>query len=179
MPLSFRECTNLEPFSVGTVKNAEDLKAYLRSGTGNLVFAGETGRRKTFSACICANDIKKMHRLLSYEVGFCNVSDFSINYKFNLNCEPWKNTDIYNRLIEFRVLILDDLGVVDPTNSFLELIYSIVNNRIENKNLATIYTTNLSSAELNQQFTPRIVSRITNNVNIKLEGPDSRKKLEF
>jgi DNA replication protein DnaC len=171
-PKNFRDCKNLNPFSIGQ-ENFVKLTNFLNKGTGNLILAGETGRRKTFFACANMNAIRDRHKLKQYEIGFCNVAELSQVFKANF-LEAWKNIEISNRLIDFKVLIVDDLGVIDPNNSFLEFLYVILNKRCDNKDVATIFTTNLSAKEMSQTYSPRICSRISSGLIIKMEGPDYR-----
>lgn len=173
-PLKFRECEKLNKIPLNSEDNYKKLNNWLKKGCGNLIFAGETGRKKTFSACLCAKILKKNKHLRDYEVGFLNMGELSQFWKSNLQ-EYWRITEIGCRIIEYNILIIDDLGVKAPTDSYLEFIYYILEKRSQNEKLATIYTTNLSSEELNKQFTPRIMSRITNDLCIKLEGPDERR----
>ena len=146
--------------------------------SGNLVFAGKTGRGKTFAACLCCEAIKSIWKLKPYEIGFCNIAELRQEWKETMS-EPWKQGDIANRLKEFRVLIFDDMGTCEPSPTFLDFLYLIIKKRTEDENLMNIYTTNLSSDELGLNFGARIVSRILNHLNLKVVGEDLRKKNIF
>lgn len=154
------------------------IRTICQEGAGNLIFAGKTGRGKTFAACLCCEAIKSLFKLKSYEIGFCNVAELRQEWKETMN-EAWKQGDVANRLKEFKVLVLDDLGTCEPSQQFLDYFYLIIKKRTEDKNLMNIYTTNLSADELGLNFGARIVSRIINHLNLKVVGEDQRKKLNF
>lgn len=58
------------------------------------------------------------------------------------------------------LLVLDDLGTEFQTKFTTSAIYDLLNTRL-NLSLPTIVSTNLSLKELEDAYTPRILSRIT------------------
>jgi DNA replication protein DnaC len=71
--------------------------------------------------------------------------------------------------------IIDDIGASKPTDTTIETLYTIVNKRYEDE-LATIYTTNLSLAEISNVYGDRIASRLSDCRRIVLTGNDRRLK---
>ena len=68
---------------------------------------------------------------------------------------------LFRRLCEVDLLHLDDLGAERRTEWVLEQLYSIVNERWQDKR-SIVITTNLTDlGELREQVTPRTVSRLT------------------
>jgi len=76
------------------------------------------------------------------------------------------NSDVTERAIiekysQAHMLVIDDLGTVNPTTYVLQVLYGIINNRYENEKL-TVITSNYEINELGKQFGDvRIVSRIS------------------
>ena len=69
--------------------------------------------------------------------------------------------------------IIDDIGTGKPTETAIEALYLIVNARYEQM-LPTIYTTNLSMAEMCSVYGDRIASRLSACREIELIGRDRR-----
>ena len=69
--------------------------------------------------------------------------------------------------------IIDDTGTAKPTDVIIETLYHIVNKRYEDM-LPTIYTSNLSLAEMSNVYGDRIASRLSSCRQIKLVCADRR-----
>ena len=178
LPPKFLEMYNsksLERFSLGGEENQKNLISWLKSPSGNLLFHGKMGRQKTFCAAQCVMDLIKTSKIQEHEFLFCNLADL---YQFWLAgfIEKTSNLELLNRLKAAKLLVLDDLGVREPTDAFLKYLYCLINYRCDNHLLSTIYTTNLSSEEINKQLGSRIVSRISDGVIIEMKGKDKRKE---
>jgi DNA replication protein DnaC len=87
------------------------------------------------------------------------------------------NEDAYEILdivAEVPFLAIDDLGATKPTDFVRQAIYYIINER-ESWERPTFITSNFSLAELNDQFDPRISSRIAGMCDvIEMKGKDRR-----
>lgn len=135
----------------------------------NLLIAGTNGSGKTYtSICIIRAETKLPHP--SYR--FCNVSDlYSIWLAEKGGAEFTKTLE---KMVAPRLLILDDLGIRTPTDSFLDIIYQIVNRRY-NDGKKTVITTNfLRKEELTKALGTAISSRLLSGDVIKMEGKDYR-----
>jgi len=72
------------------------------------------------------------------------------------------------------LLVMDDIGVENPTDWARERIYTALNYRYE-RMLPTLFTSNHNLDELAGRLTDRIASRITEMcVQVELSGPDRR-----
>ena len=79
-------------------------------------------------------------------------------------------------MLKAKVLLFDDIGVSDISDVYLRDLTFLLDERID-KNLITIFTTNLSQKELEEKLNARIVSRILFNADvIAFEGEDRRLK---
>lgn len=75
------------------------------------------------------------------------------------------------------ILFIDDIGSEKPTEWVLETFYTLINTRYE-KNLPTIFTSNLSLEGVAERLGDRIASRIMEMSEIiKLDGEDRRLSL--
>lgn len=87
------------------------------------------------------------------------------------------NEDAYEILdivAEVPFLAIDDLGATKATDFVRQAIYYIINER-ETRERPTFITSNFSLAELNDQFDPRISSRIAGMCDvIEMKGKDRR-----
>lgn len=139
---------------------------------GNLLFHGLTGRGKTYAACAIMIFLMHKKGIDIHDQKFVNISELNQVWVSNLN-DHRQNYDLLCKLKECKVLVIDDLGVKVPSDSFLDFLYTIINHRSD-KDEITIITTNLGSKELNEYYGPRILSRIGSGLNIKFTGEDFR-----
>lgn len=70
-------------------------------------------------------------------------------------------------------LVLDDMGLTTPTESFLDFVYLLLDRRHQPPK-TTIITTNLTGKEVIEKFGEAIFSRIASGHVFKMEGKDKR-----
>ena len=135
----------------------------------NLLFIGNTGLGKTF----LSNAIAKMVIDNGYSVIYQTAPVFIdkiMQYKFSYNKEEKK--DLYNKIFEVDLLIIDDLGTETMTNNKYTELFNIINTRLlSNKKI--IISTNLKLNELFSRYDERIISRLIGEFKIcKFVGED-------
>jgi DNA replication protein DnaC len=97
----------------------------------------------------------------------------AIRESFKRNGEE-SEEEIIRKLSQKRVLFLDDLGVEKPTESTLQSLYLIIDNRYRNER-QTVFTSNLGLSEIAERVGDRIASRISEMCRvIKITGRDRR-----
>ena len=98
---------------------------------------------------------------------------FSIRYQ-NFNEEPQPEVEdiIYN----CDVLMIDDLGTENSTETNISLLFDLLNYRIQNQK-TTIISTNIDLDDLQSQYDQRISSRIKGEfIPIQFFGRDIREE---
>src|SRR6185312_2082031 len=138
-----------------------------------MLFAGLTGRGKTYASIALMYLFEKVRGIewddqIFQEISLLNqiwLANFSRN-------ESSENFALLQKMQKCKVLVLDDLGIKTPSDSFFDYIYCLLNHRSNDNSLITIINTNCNSEELNKSFGPRIVSRISQGKVVKFEGPD-------
>ena len=83
------------------------------------------------------------------------------------------DADIILTMGDIDLLIVDDFGAEKCSEFVLATMYAIFNSRYENC-LPTIFTTNLSPHEIEQNYTKRILSRMIEGDVIHINGEDQR-----
>lgn len=81
--------------------------------------------------------------------------------------------DIIEKYTTGRLLIIDDIGVEKHSEFVAQCWYRIIDARTSN-NLPTIYTSNLTKAEIETKMGPRIASRLFACTIIPIDGTDKR-----
>ncbi len=138
----------------------------------NLIFLGKTGLGKTFLSNAIAKEILKKGYTVFYQTS-PNLFNQLMQDKIN-NISAY-NALIYN-LLNVDLLIIDDFGVENITDSKMVEIFNIINGRII-KNKSTLISTNLLMENLIKYYDDRIVSRILGNYTKKIfYGEDIRIK---
>lgn len=150
----------------------EYMREYLKNPVGFIVFQGPNGRGKTYAA-----------RRLMGEIQAAGMPDMLLVSQNDMNCE-WSElmkeygyANYYKeRLIEAKVLMIDDLGIKDPSPGFLDFLCSVIDKRYANRNsTGTILTTNLSSNDIASKFGGAFFSRALSGVVILCHGPEDRR----
>ena len=133
----------------------EFARKFPRSSFQNLLFTGGTGLGKTFlSACIART---------AAENGFSVVYDTAVHVfsafeeaKFRPGEESEESVRRYR---DCDLMILDDLGSEMTTSLVQESLYTLINQRLTARR-CTVMSTNLSTNEIRQRYSPQIASRL-------------------
>lgn len=138
----------------------------------NLYFYGTVGTGKSFlSICIAKELIEAGRSVLYFSAAalFDKLSSYAFDYKVRDELRDFTQ-DLYT----CDLLIIDDLGT-ELTNQFVAAqLFTCLNERFLNKK-PTIISTNLSLKEMQNRYSDRVFSRITNDYDLyKLSGPDIR-----
>jgi DNA replication protein DnaC len=141
---------------------------------GNCIFHGEPGRGKTYAAIALMQYFKCARKIPWHEQRFVSVG--ILNQQWLTNMQDYVLNSTYaSKIKEVKVLVIDDLGLRKPSDGFLDYLFDIINHRCLQRDLITIYSTNLQSKELNDILGPRLISRIADGPVFKFEGPDIRR----
>lgn len=137
----------------------------------NLLLIGPTGTGKThISTAIAAELIHKGYDVI-YDSTHNILSDFEAD-RFRNNYGREENKS--DKYLDCTLLIMDDLGAEFVNQFTVSALYNLLNAR-QNKGLATIISTNLSSEDLARRYEDRIYSRIIGTARIlPFEGKDRR-----
>ncbi len=139
---------------------------YLTGGSKKfgLMFCGLCGNGKTTWAkalqlLVSGLNLKNPTNNLYYVFPLCNAKDLAMRSKGNYN--DWRN------LMRYQLMIVDDLGtepreVMEFGNVYTPLI-DLITTRYEEQ-LYTIFTTNLTPAQLEEKYGKRIVDRLNEMV---------------
>lgn len=110
----------------------------LASHNMGLMFLGNVGTGKTFAACCIANAlIEKGYRAL-----VATASDLIRAVK-----NPYTEAETFQRIREFDLLVIDDIGTQNNSERDLKALFDIVDTRCRAKK-PLIITSNLSAGEL-------------------------------
>ena len=149
----------------------KDIREFLENDDNNpsVYIQGVVGTGKTHVAYALA----KKHYEINKYTQFWNVTELLFEIKRDFNREEnLKKTD--NLLSFSGLLFLDDIGAEKPTEFVAETLYMIINNRYNNT-WPTIFTSNLSLAELAERIGDRSASRIAEMCQVfTLTGKDRR-----
>ena len=133
----------------------------------SLLLSGGTGLGKTFLSAAIARTVTDGGYAVVYETAGQVFSDFEAE-KFG---GSGHGTAKY---LHCDLLILDDLGTEMTTQFTLSALYSLVNGRLM-AGLPTIISTNLTTNEIRQRYTPQIASRLLGTYELLLfAGNDIR-----
>ena len=135
-----------------------------RSKKFGLMFCGLCGNGKTTWAkalqlLVSGLSLKNPINNLYYVFPLCNAKDLALRSKGNYN--DWRN------VMRYQLMIVDDLGtdpreVMEFGNVYTPLI-DLITTRYEEQ-LYTIFTTNLTPAQLEEKYGKRIVDRLNEMV---------------
>ncbi len=136
--------------------------------SNGMIFMGKTGVGKTHLSLAIANEVLKK----GYGVVYVTAQEFLS--KIEKEHFGRADGDTIEMLCDCDLLIIDDLGAEFQTQFTISAVYNLLNSRImEGK--PTIISTNLSPAELAQNYGDRVSSRIIGNFDpLRFDGNDVR-----
>lgn len=142
--------------------------------SGNLLLAGSYGTGKSH---LSISTVKKLTEL-GFKCLFISVPKLLTKIKESYGSDSeFSEAQFMKFVSEVDLLVLDDLGAEHSKNTddWTEAkLFEVIDGRAGKP---TIYTTNLSSKELEKQVGPRNFSRIFENVEVvKMAGKDYRRK---
>ena len=140
----------------------------------NLLFRGGTGLGKTFLSGCVAKAVSDKGFSVCYESAGDAFAAFE-DKKFSRDEEIYElAAQRVHRILDCDLLILDDLGTEMRTNFTHSALYNIINSRLA-AGKKTIVSTNLSAAEMEERYTPQVVSRINGEYDtVPFRGRDIR-----
>ena len=120
---------------------------------------GKTTWAKALQLLVSGLNLKNPINNLYYVFPLCNAKDLALRSKGNYN--DWRN------VMRYQLMIVDDLGtepreVMEFGNVYTPLI-DLITTRYEEQ-LFTIFTTNLTPAQLEEKYGKRIVDRLNEMV---------------
>lgn len=148
---------------------------------GSLFITGGVGTGKTHLAASIANELIKNEKTVVFGTLINILSEIKDSY----NSEFENEGIIIDKYSKIDMLIIDDLGKERPSEWALEKLFTIINNRYENK-LPVIITTNYNREKLrerladnkNYEIADSIVSRLYEMCRgISIIGKDKRREL--
>jgi len=149
--------------------------------TRGLYVFGETGRGKTCPVCCALNEIVDSGQTIIEQgwpthwrilpAGFVNVPDWIEKCRRYDDPAARREVEI---AYHYRLVVIDDIGVENPTEYVRERLYTLVNAR-SIRLLPTVFTSNCRLSELGARLTTRIASRIAEMTDqVEVTGPDRR-----
>lgn len=164
---------SLDPRTVQAVREyVDNISDNLVEGRG-LWFMGDVGTGKTTLAMI----VSKAAMQSGASVAIYSLPKLLAEIrKTYADGSEHSYTHFFNRLAEVDLLHIDDLGAERQTEWVLEQLYSLVNERYEQRR-AIMVTTNLAPDALKDQIGERTVSRLSEMCGdpLRLDGADMRK----
>lgn len=148
------------------------IKEFDIDNRANLLFYGDTGLGKTFMCNCVAKELLDRGYVVIYQTAF-KMFEVIEDYKFK-NPDGSISKTNYENIFECDLLIIDDLGA-EFTNSFTTTeLFNIINTRFLGGK-KTIISTNLTPAQLGDNYAQRIFSRIFDGFQmVKFIGKDLR-----
>ena len=125
----------------------------------NIIGNGKTTWAKALQLLVSGLNLKNPTNNLYYVFPLCNAKDLAMRSKGNYS--DWRN------VMRYQLMIVDDLGtepreVMEFGNVYTPLI-DLISTRYEEQ-LYTIFTTNLTPAQLEERYGKRIVDRLNEMV---------------
>ena len=155
-------------------KNIED---FVSNGSNLYIFSHHCGNGKTSWALrLCQSFVNKIwHKTdIRCRVLFVSVPRFLIMLKDNISCRNDYIAHIKENIYDCDLVVWDDIGTKVGTEFEIENLLTILDYRVAN-NMSNIFTSNLSSYELQERVGERLFSRIVNTSTvIELRGVDKR-----
>ena len=156
---------------VRIVENCHKFIEQFDTDPHNILFYGETGIGKTFLSNCIAKELMDQERSVMY---FSSIHFFDLMTRTRFNRLEEGEPDLTPYVHNCDLLIIDDIGTELVNSVISSIFFDCLNQRLIN-NKPIILSSNLSMAELKEQYSERILSRIMNNFKMfRLFGDDIR-----
>lgn len=155
----------------------ENIEKFAETGTNLYLHSPISGNGKTeWSLRLLQSYISKIwfKSDLRCRVLFINVPRYLISLKESITTPSEYVNHIKKNIFTADIVVFDEIGIKAATTFEFENLLNFINTRID-LGKSNIYTSNLTSQELNERLGPRLYSRILNmSVDIELAGSDKR-----
>jgi len=134
----------------------------------NHLITGFAGTGKTHKS------VQMLKFIMLRKKGIClfkNVPQMMLDMRGSV--KDSKDLELVKEIVKSDFLVLDDFGAEKNSEYNNHILYSIINQRYEQRK-ATIYITQLTMQEIAERYGDRIVSRMASGTREKLEGSDRR-----
>lgn len=168
--------TDKEQFNI--LKSIENnIEQFVSQGTNLYIHSPICGNGKTeWSLRLLQSYIGKIwfKSDLRCRVLFVNVPRYLISLKESISTPSEYVSHIKKNIFEADLVVFDELGIKAATTFEYENLLNFINTRID-LGKSNIYTSNMTSADLNERLGARLYSRILNlSVDVELHGSDKR-----
>lgn len=153
-----------------------DIVEFVENGTNLYIFSNTPGNGKTTWASKLM--LKYFHNVWENncfkERGlFISTTDLLLNVKL-FGFKDDNIQTLFNKIKKIDLVIWDDIAVGELTPQDLDLLYSLINYRVQN-GLSNIFTGNLGAEQLNEILGDRLFSRVwVNSIIVEFKGDDRR-----
>lgn len=137
---------------------------------GYFLIAGRNGNGKSFTAKAIFDHFFSPH----LDNQFWNMAQLNMKWLNTYN-QYGDTSYMLGEILKAPLLVLDDVGTRKPSDSFMDFLYWIADQRYENRDKqATIITTNLNSQSMREVMGDAFTSRVASGICIRWDGPDRR-----
>ena len=155
----------------------ENIEKFAETGTNLYIHSPISGNGKTeWSLRLLQSYVSKVwfKSDLRCRVLFINVPRYLISLKESITTPSEYVNHIKKNIFTADIVVFDEIGIKAATTFEFENLLNFINTRID-LGKSNIYTSNLTSQELNERLGPRLYSRILNmSVDIEFAGSDKR-----
>lgn len=161
-----------------------NLTSKVDKGIGAYMWSPNTGNGKTTVGCnlllkyLLVNLPRFTHTDIEYPVLYLNVVELLETLRRQINDPDEEFQHLWSVLFSTlapKLLLLDDIGAEKPSEWVKERLYSLINFRSANA-LATLFTSNCSTNDIQKTLGPRNTSRIQGcGVVVEFHGTDKRR----
>lgn len=152
------------------------------------LYSDQPGTGKTSTACAIANSFTLYHVMTEEKpimnpVFFLDFNNWQMKFnEFNNPNVPKEFKEPASKIFyqarerakKASLLVIDDIGIRDPSDSFGQISYDLINYRVVNR-MPTVFTSNVPMKELLTRYDKRIWDRIRDqNTQIHFVGPSHR-----
>lgn len=148
----------------------QGIMSWLVNPTGFCILAGAKGRGKTYIACCVVGHQK---RFKGVQACFMDVVETKYQWLEEMRSDGLKK--LPSKMTQCDLLVIDDIDKVNPSDSFYEFMYLVINSRHSSQK-PTVITTNKSFDELEHHLGDAIASRLfkKESLLIEVQGQDLR-----
>jgi len=149
----------------------EYMSKFVKLPKGLIVMQGSPGTGKTYAAMALCEYVTRTESNVIF------ITQKQLADKWLQTFKEDIQTNFASKVMECKLLVIDDFGTAEMSKSLLEFLMQVINTRLQWSNRGTVITTNLDSKKLSEFCGYALSDRFNTGQKFQFSGKSRRKEI--